>query len=99
MLDKLKQLQEMKSQMDEVKHRLNNIQVSGEAEGVVVVSNGNRKIVDVQVPASILNESTKRDLEDLVLMATNRALEQAEKVFESEMRSVAGGMMGGLGLF
>ena len=99
MLDKLKQLQQMKSQMDEVKQRLDNIQVRGEAEGVVVVSNGNRKIVDVQVPDSILTADGKDVVEDLVLMATNRALEQAEKVFESEMRSVAGGMMGGLGLF
>lgn len=95
MLDKLKQLQQMKGQMDEVKSRLDNIQVRGEAEGVVVISNGNRKIVDVVVPDSL----AKDDLEDLVLLATNRALEQAENVFESEMKSVAGGMMGGLGLF
>ena len=81
--------------MDEVKSRLDNIQVRGEAEGVVVISNGNRKIVDVVVPDSL----AKDDLEDLVLLATNRALEQAENVFESEMKSVAGGMMGGLGLF
>lgn len=97
MLDKLKQLQEMKSQMDEVKTRLDSIQVRGEAEGVVVVSNGNRKIVDVQIPAA-LSSGDSEVIEDLVMMATNRALEQAEKVFESEMRSVAGGMMGGLGL-
>lgn len=95
MLDKLKQLQQMKGQMDEVKSRLDNIQVRGEAEGIVVISNGNRKIVDVVIPDSL----PKDDLEDLVLLATNRALEQAENVFETEMKSVAGGMMGGLGLF
>ncbi|MFT4681550.1 MAG: DNA-binding protein YbaB [Flavobacteriales bacterium] len=95
MLDKLKQLQQMKGQMDEVKSRLDNIQVRGEAEGVVVISNGNRKIVDVIIPESL----SKTDIEDLILLATNRALEQAENVFESEMKSVAGGMMGGLGLF
>lgn len=81
--------------MDEVKSRLDNIQVRGEAEGVVVISNGNRKIVDVIIPESL----SKTDIEDLILLATNRALEQAENVFESEMKSVAGGMMGGLGLF
>ena len=81
--------------MDEVKSRLDNIQVRGEAEGIVVISNGNRKIVDVVIPDSF----AKDDLEDLILLATNRALEQAENVFESEMKSVAGGMMGGLGLF
>lgn len=81
--------------MDDVKSRLDNIQVRGEAEGVVVISNGNRKIVDVVVPELL----AKEDLEDLILLATNRALEQAENVFESEMKSVAGGMMGGLGLF
>ena len=98
MFDKLKQLQEMKSQMDDVKKRLDTIQVRGEGEGVVVVSNGNRKIVNVEISDSVLANG-KDEVEDLVLMATNRALEQAERVFESEMRSVAGGMMGGLGLF
>ena len=98
MFDKLKQLQEMKSQMDDVKKRLDTIQVRGEGEGVVVVSNGNRKIVNVEISDSVLANG-KDEVEDLALMATNRALEQAERVFESEMRSVAGGMMGGLGLF
>jgi DNA-binding protein YbaB len=95
MLDKLKQLQQMKGQMNEVKSRLDNIQVRGEAKGVVVISNGNRKIVDVMIPESL----AKDNIEDLIILASNRALEQAENVFESEMKSVAGGMMGGLGLF
>jgi len=98
MFDKLKQLQQMKEQMDAVKNRLDNISVRGECQGVTVVANGNRKIKEVILPADA-NEMHQDELSDLILMATNRALESAESVFESEMRSVAGGMMGGLGLF
>jgi hypothetical protein len=98
MFDKLKQLQQMKEQMDAVKNRLDNISVRGECEGVTVVANGNRKIKEVILPANASSLSLD-DLSELMLMATNRALENAESVFESEMRSVAGGMMGGLGLF
>ena len=90
----MKQLQQMKGQVDEVKLRLDNIQVRGEASGVVVISNGKRRIVDIMIPESL----AKDDIEDLIILASNRALEQAENVFESEMKSVAGGMMGGLGL-
>lgn len=98
MFDKMKQLQAMKSQMEDAKARMNDITVRGEAEGVYVISNANRKVLEVNVPESLLESSKKDELQELVTLATNRALEQAERVFESEMRGMAGGMMSGLGL-
>lgn len=99
MFDKLKQLQQMKQQMDAVKERLDRISVKGECKGVVVVANGNRKITEVIIPDTLIQQFGGEELSELVLNATNSALQQAEGVFESEMRTVAGGMMGGLGLF
>ena len=99
MFDKMKQLQQMKKQMDLAKERLNNISVKGECQGVTVISNGNRKITEVIIPNSLFSESSAEEVAELVLTATNRALENAESVFESEMRGMAGGLMGGLGLF
>lgn len=94
----MKQLQAMKSQMEDAKARMNDITVRGEAEGVYVISNANRKVLEVNVPESLLESAKKDELQELVTLATNRALEQAERVFESEMRGMAGGMMSGLGL-
>lgn len=95
MFDKMKQLQQMKEQMDEAKLRMDDISVKGECQGVTVVSNANRKILEVQLPAS-LQETDPEELAELIVIATNKALEKAESVFESEMQGMAGGMMGGL---
>lgn len=100
MFDKIKQLQEMKQKMDEVKERLDNTTVKGEAEGgqVVVTSTGNRKIKEVIISQELVATGDVEQIGDLVTIATNRALENAERLAEREMQSVAGGMLGGLGL-
>lgn len=96
MFDKMKQLQQMKEQMDEAKARLDNISVKGECQGITVVANGNKKILGVNIPES-LQGADREELGELLVIATNKAIENAERVFESEMRGMAGGLMGGLG--
>ena len=97
MFDKMKQLQQMKEQMDAAKERMNDISVKGECQGITVVSNANRKILEVIIPAEIYSNSSGEEVAELITIATNKALENAESVFESEMRGMAGGLMGGLG--
>jgi hypothetical protein len=87
-------LQEMKQQMENIKNKLETINVSGESQGVVVRANGNRKVLSISVPAEIVGD--KEMIEELVLIATNRALAEAEKVNEREMQSAAMGIMPGL---
>jgi len=87
-------LQEMKQQMDNIKNKLETIHVIGESQGVVVKANGNRKVLSIFVPKEIVGD--KEMIEELVLTATNRALDEAEKVNEREMQSAAMGIMPGL---
>ncbi len=89
----------MKEQMDAAKERLNHISVKGECQGVTVISNGNKQITEVIISSGIYSSTQKEEIAELIVTATNRALENAERVFESEMRGMAGGLMGGLGLF
>ena len=93
----MKQLHQMKEQMDAAKERINGISVKGECQGVTVVSNANRKIIEVIIPEEIYSKSTGEEIAELITIATNKALESAEGVFESEMKGMAGGLMGGLG--
>ena len=97
MFDKMKQLQQMKEQMDDAKERLNHISVKGECQGITVVANGNKKIIEIIIPKEKYETSDNEEIAELLVMATNKALESAEGVFESEMRGMAGGLMGGLG--
>jgi DNA-binding protein YbaB len=95
MFDKLMQAQQ---KMQETKERLESIQVLGEAEGgkVKVAMTGNKKVISVEW-ADELN-GDKEQLQDLLVIAFNRANELAENVSAAEMQAVASQMLpGGLG--
>ena len=95
--DIMGKMQEMKQKSEEVKKRLDTISVNGEAEGgkVNVICTGNRKITSIQISDELFAENDKEQIEDLTIMAINRALEKAEKVSEAEMAGVAKGMLPG----
>ncbi|MCB0402764.1 MAG: YbaB/EbfC family nucleoid-associated protein [Flavobacteriales bacterium] len=94
-----KMMEKMQSQMEEVKQKLNNISVIGEAENgkIKVVANGNRMISSIAIDPEFKSSSTKEELEELIVLAANRALEQAERVEKSEMSHAAMGMLPGMG--
>jgi DNA-binding YbaB/EbfC family protein len=91
----LDKLMAMKKQAEEIKERLNSITVEGLAEGgkVKIVANGNKKITAVHIDSEWLKQAESEEVEDLIAIACNRAIENAEKLSESEMR----GMLPGLG--
>ena len=91
-------LQEMQQKTEEIKKRLDTINVKGDAENglVTVTSTGNRKITAIQISDELMKENDKEQIEDLCILAVNRALEQAEKVYETEMKDVAKGMLPGM---
>jgi DNA-binding YbaB/EbfC family protein len=83
-LDQMKQLQELKSKMDEVKNRLDTLSVSEENAYVKVTVNGNRKVTALQVKL----QDDKEALESHLLTALNEALTRSESLMQSEMKGV-----------
>ena len=93
-------MQQMQEQMDAHKRKLDDIIVHGESGGVKVSCTGNRKITDISISSDLLSDGDKEALEDLVLSAVNRALEEAGNVHEATMKGAASGMLPNLpGLF
>ena len=92
-------MQEMQQQMELVKERLNNISVIGEAvDGKVkVVANGNRMIVSMEIDEEFMKSNPANEVQEMIMLASNRALEQAERVEKSEMSHAAMGFMPGMG--
>ena len=88
-LDNMKHLMEVKQKMDEVKKRLDTIEVVSENDYVKVTATGNRKIKGV----AILNTDDKAILETKLQSALNEVLEKSEHVMQSEMMAVTKGMM------
>ena len=96
MFDKLMQAQQ---KAEEVKQLLNTISVVGEAEGgkIRVTATGNKLIKSIEIAPDFLASADKEELEDLLTVAVNKALEQAENVSQSEMQSATKDMLGGFG--
>ena len=88
-LDQMKQLMEIKQKMEEVKGRLDSIEVSVENDCVKVTANGNRKIMDI----SILKNDDPVILESKLKNAINEALEKSDNLMQSEMMGATKGMM------
>lgn len=84
----------LKKQAEDIKARLNTISVEGEAASgkILVYANGNRKITDIKIDQSWMQNAEKEELEELLLTAINRALEKAEAISEGEMRSLMPGL-------
>jgi DNA-binding YbaB/EbfC family protein len=92
-----KMMEKMQGQMEEIKSKLNNITLTGEAESIKVIANGNRLLNSIEIDGEFFKTTTKEQLEELIVLAANRALEQAERVEKSEMSHAAMGMLPGLG--
>jgi DNA-binding protein YbaB len=83
-LDQLKQLQELKSKMDDVKNRLDTITVSEENDYVKATVNGNRKITAIEIRQQL----DPHDLERHLLVVINDALQKSDSVMQSEMKGI-----------
>lgn len=96
MLDKLSQAQQ---QIEEVKNRLDTIQVTGEAYGgmVKVTATANKEFKEITINPDFLANAEKEELEEIIVVAINKTMEQADRVSKAEMEAVTKGMMGGLG--
>ena len=96
MFDKLLAAQQ---KAEEIKKRLDTISVSSEVEGgkIKVHSTANKRITDILIDPELLNSADKDQLEELLVIAINKTLEQAENVSQTEMQAATRDMMGGLG--
>ncbi|MCC8426797.1 YbaB/EbfC family nucleoid-associated protein [Mucilaginibacter sp. UR6-11] len=96
MFDKLFEVQQ---KAGEVKQRLDALTVTGTAEGgkISVTATGNKIIQSVNIDPEFFKEADKEELEELLVIAINKAMEQADNVSQSEMAAVTKDMFGGMG--
>lgn len=95
MMGMMKQIQKMQEKMALVQQELEGKTVVGEAGGgmVKVTANGRQQVVKVQIEKEVIDPTDPEMLEDLVVAATNKALEEAAKMAQEEMAKVTGGML------
>jgi len=89
MLNKLKKIQK---QMMEAQEALERKEYFGKSSGVLVVMQGTKQVIDVQINPEMLEELEL--LQDSILLAVNDAIKQIEKEQEATMGQFSGGMSG-----
>lgn len=96
MFDKLFQAQQ---KADEIKKRLDTISVFGEAEGgkIKVEATANKEIKDINIDPEFLKQADHEELGELLVIAINKALKQADEISQTEMQAATKDMLGGLG--
>lgn len=91
----MKQMQKMQERIAQVQEELESKTVIGEAGGgmVKVTANGKQHIVKMHIDREVVNPDDVEMLEDLVVAAANKALEEASKLAQDEMAKATSGMI------
>ncbi len=83
----LKEAQQIQGRAEEMQAKLGQLRVQGSAGGgmVVVEASGLQRILSIKIEPSLLEGSDSEMLEDLLVSATNQALEKGAQAAADEM--------------
>lgn len=97
MFDMLNKLGSLKKKMEEIKSRLDTIYIeeTGGNGLVKVTLTGNKKVKSIYIAKELCSPERNEELQDLLEMATNKALDKAESVYEAEMKAAGKDLLPG----
>lgn len=100
MFDFMNKLGDLKNKMEGIKARLDEVVITGTAgdREVVATVTGNRKLVSIRIAPHLLFPEKQDEVQELVEVAVNRALDAAEKRAEEEMRKAGRDLLPGLSI-
>jgi len=90
----MKQVQEMQAKMAEIEEDLGGQTVAGAAGGglVTVLANGRQEIKTLAIDRELLQPEELDILQDLIVAATNQALEASRELRVEKMSKLTGGL-------
>ena len=90
----LRQAQQLQARLAKAQEELESAEVEASAGGgaVKVVITGKLKIQSVEISPDAVNPEDVEMLQDLVMAATNEALDKAQELAQSRLSAITGGM-------
>ena len=88
------QAKQMQKDLEEANKQLNAMQFEASASNglVKVVVNGEYKVVNVDIDPSILNKEDKDMIQDLIMIATNEAIDKVDNAKKEKFGSMSQGL-------
>lgn len=98
MLDMMKMMgkvKEMQERLKQAQRELGSITAQGSAGGdlVTATANGHRQIVNLQIDASLFNPRDMDMLKDLIIAASNKALDAAAEKAQEQLSKATEGLL------
>ena len=90
----MKQAQQMQKQLEQANAELNAMEFEATASNglVKVIVNGEYKVVSVDIDPSIINAEDKDMLQDLIMIATNNAVEKVDASKKEKLGAMTKGL-------
>lgn len=98
----MRQLEKMQKDMEQAQAALETetLEVSAGGGAVTVVITGHQRIQEIRLNADAMDTTDSEwvtDLQDLLVVAVNQAIEQSQNMAAERLESITGGLGGGMG--
>jgi hypothetical protein len=91
----MEQAQQMQRKLKKIEQELNETEyvgVSGGSNGVSVKINGTNEVIEVNISEELLDKENKEELQDMILLAVNSAVDQAKTERDEKLGAVTQGV-------
>ena len=91
----MKQVLEMQDRIAKAQEELENRTTTAEAGGgmVKVTVNGKQQVISISIDKEVINPTDSEMLEDLIVAAVNKGLEESQRIAQIEMNKATAGML------
>lgn len=95
MMKMMGKMKEVQAKMKEAQENLVHVQASGEAGGGLVKAtvNGRKQVIRLEIDDSLMKPDDKEMIQDLVVAAVNKALEEVEVLAREELKKSTEGVL------
>lgn len=90
----VKRAQQMQEEMEKVQEEVEAKEVTATAGGgmVTVVATGSKEIKEITIKSEVVDPDDIETLQDLIIVAVNDAIKQADDMMAEEMSAITGGL-------